>query len=114
MGTAWRDGTLVIPNTGTESPVLDLKESGSRYRITMGFGSPATLPETVKIHVARTTTGTFFVLQTGGVDITLPAGKGTVVDLMTWGALKLVAGGAVAAARTFEYLGAAASYGGGR
>jgi len=108
MGTKWRNTTLTIPNAGTESEVLDLNEGGARYRITMGFGAPTGLVETTNIHVAKEVGGTFYVLQSGGVDITLPADKATVVDVMTWGALKLVAA-TVAAARVFDVVGAAAS-----
>jgi len=109
MGTAWRDTTLTIPNTGTESNILNLLEGGARHRVTLLIIAPAALTGTITIEVAKTTTGTFGTLQSGGTDVNLTAGDATVIDIMTVGALKIVSSSAEAAARAFEILGAAAS-----
>jgi len=105
----WRDTTLTIANAGTESPVLDLTENKARHRITLLIISPAAVTGTITIHVAKTTTGTFGVLQSAGADVNLTAGDATIIDLMTAGALKIVGSAAQAAARVFDILGAAAS-----
>lgn len=97
---------ITIANAATESPVLDLRSSGKHFLVSLLIVSPTTLPEVVKVHVAKSPTGTFQALQSDGVDITLPAAKATSIHPIGMiGALKLVAGVAVAAARTFELAG---------
>ena len=97
--------TLTIASAATESDVLDLAGLGARSIWGLNIISPTTLPDTVKIHVSDIPAGTFQVLQSGGTDITIPAGKSTQLDLLTIGALKLVAGSAVGADRDFRIIG---------
>lgn len=97
---------ITIANGATESPVLDLRSANNQFLISLLIVSPTTLAEVVKVHVATGPTGTFQALQSDGVDITLPAAKATSIHPIGMiGALKLVAGVAVAAARTFELAG---------
>ena len=103
----WRETTLTIPLNGTDSPVLDLAENGARRAFVMTIIGPAALTGTVKIYVAKRTTDTFVILQSGGTDITLPAVKATPLGVTTFGAMKLVSSGAEAAARVFDIVGVA-------
>lgn len=90
---------LVIESGQTVSSET-LGESLLRYARGVTLFSPDTLPETVTIEV--TDDGTNWVtLQSGAVDIELPAGKATVVTVLSSRGLRLVAGGAVGADRTF-------------
>ena len=69
---------LVIPlGTSTSNALADV---GDAYAITIY--SPATLTASqATVEVAYTSGGTDFVtLQSGGVDVTLPAGKATVIS----------------------------------
>lgn len=65
--------------------------------------SPGTLTSTgVAVQVEPTSTGTNFVaLQSGGVDVTFPAGKATVISPVPFRQLRLVCSAAEGAARTF-------------
>lgn len=104
----WDSGynkTLTIANGQTVSDVLNLQGLGTRHVFGITFRSPATLPETVTLEVSETATGTFEPYQSGGTDITLAAGESTPVTEVIAGALRLVAGSAVAADRVFRLFG---------
>lgn len=103
--TDWRKCTLTIPNTATDSgDVLDL---GGNMRGPVGLCiiAPAVLVETVNVLVADEVGGTFGVLQSGGADIVLAAGKATQITYLTAGALMLRAGAGVAGAKAFKIVG---------
>lgn len=68
----------------------------------MGIAAPAALPETVTVEIAERSEGTFNTLQSGGVDITIAAGKAIVLTQMPYSVFRLHAGVAVAADRTFR------------
>lgn len=105
---------LVIANGQTDSNILtasgaptapNMASTGFGYRdadsITI-FGDD-TLPETVTVHTSNLESGgDFDPLSRGGVDVTIPAGKSITIELLSFKALKLVAGVAVAGARTFK------------
>ena len=102
----WRSTTLTILSGATESEELNLADQGAIRVKSLTFWV-GTLPETVTVHLAPVLGGTYRALQSGGGDITLPASRATQVSSITAGALKLVAGGAVAADRVFTVKGAA-------
>lgn len=105
---SWRKTTLTILIGQTASEELDLTDGlGVRRVKSITFFSPATLPETVTVHVAPQAGGTYQALQSGGTDFTLPANKATLLTGFTVGALKLVASVAVASGRVFTLRGAA-------
>ncbi len=87
--------TLTIASGETESAALHV---GGRNTIVIG--APATLPETVTLHTSLDGT-TYQEHQSNGIDITIGAGKNVSVHPLTVHSIKLVAGGAVAAARAF-------------
>lgn len=103
---------MVIPNGATESNVLtasglaagEMVSSGDGYRDaeSITFFAPDTLPETVTLYTADVPGGNFNPLQRAGADVTFPAGKSITVDSLSFKAMKLVAGGAVGAIRTFK------------
>lgn len=105
---------LVIPNGQTESNVLLAHGLVVGSMVTTGDGfrdadsitihPPDTLPETVTVHVDSSEPGAtnFSPLQRGGVDVTVPAGKATTVELISFKAMKLVASGATGGIRTFK------------
>ena len=103
----WRSTTLTIASGATQSEELNLKDNAARRVKTLNIRAPATLPETVTVHLSEATGGTYAALQSGGSDITLPANRVTIVPGLAEGAIKLVAGGAVAADRVFTIRGAA-------
>ena len=64
--------------------------------------SPAALTGVVTIETAPTETSTGFVtLQSGGTDVTLPAGKATVINKVGWRAMRLASAASEGSARTF-------------
>lgn len=94
--------TLTIASGQTTSAdVLSTSYKGSARNWSLMIFSPATLPESVKVQVAPTPTGTYCDLQAGGADITLAAGKALPLTETICGAIRLVAGSAVAADRAF-------------
>ena len=98
----FRDTTLTILSGATESETLDF---GGPMRGPVGIHivAPATLPETVNPMTAKAGAGAVFgILQSGGTDITLAAGKATQITFLTGRQLKLKATGATAADRVFE------------
>jgi len=64
--------------------------------------TPATLTSTgLFIEVEPSTGGTnFVVLQSGGVDVSLPAGKATIINKVGWRQMRLAAPATEAAARS--------------
>ena len=104
---SWRDTTLTILSGATESAELNLAADGTRWGKDLVFFSPGTLPETVKVHLARVVGGTYAILEVGGSDVALVANKAQLLTGLAAGALKLVATGAVAANRVFTIQGVA-------
>ena len=97
-----REGTtLTIANTETESEVLSLQDVHIQGPVAICFFPPATLTGTVKVHVAKSPSDTFSILQDGGQDLTLAAGKATQILCLTVGAIKLVSSVAEDADRVF-------------
>ena len=92
---------LVILETETESNIIP--GSVLEYMDHITISAPATLAEVVEVHSCPDETGTFQNHQSGGADIALTAGKNTtILAVGSIGGLKLVAGGAAAADRTFK------------
>lgn len=88
--------TLTILNGATGSEQFTLTEDRA---FLVQFNAPATLPETVKVHRY---TGTYTVVQDGGFDVVVAAGK-TVPLILGGGTYALVAtSGAVAGDRAFK------------
>lgn len=121
-----RKQTLRIANGTTDSAnILDLSINpntkidvngtviGSRTLRTWDLliDAPPALTGTVKLMVCDTATGTFIPLQSGGSDITVPAGKSTPISPFTARFLKLVSGGAEGADRDFIISGIARNIG---
>ncbi len=98
-----RIATLTIPSGQTESNVLDLRGANTLRPWYGTLYAPATLPETVTVHVADRT-GAFGTLQSPpATDITIPAGKRIAIGPITASRLKLVASAGVAADRVFTW-----------
>ena len=56
--------------------------------------SPSALTGTITVETEPSSTGTSFVtLQSGGTDVTIPAGKATVLNKVGWRQMRLVSGG---------------------
>lgn len=100
----WRKTTLTILNGATSSDVLDLTENSARGSVDLTFFAPAT-GQTITVHVAPDPGGTFVPLQSGGSNITLPDSKATLLQGLTAGALKLVAGAGVTGDQAFTVRG---------
>lgn len=98
----WLNATLTIASGQADSPELDLSVIFPASRLSVIIIPPSTLPETVSVKVAKAIGSNYGALQSGGIDITLPAGKATSLDPLVSGAIKLSAGGNVAADRTFD------------
>lgn len=96
----WHETTLTIASGQTLSPALDLTSYGTRYVRRVLLIAPATLPESVTVLVS-TDDSTYATLQSGAADIVLPAGKATQINGFQTKWLKLQAGGAAGADRTF-------------
>ena len=96
--------TLTIANGQTVSTdTLSLTRKGRRGRYMVTVFAPATLAETVTVRVAPSAGATFRILQSAGADLAVGAGDAITFDLVA-GALRLVAGSAVGADRTFELM----------
>lgn len=93
-------GVVTITSGQTSSPEVIVPE---RY-VMVGILAPATLPEVVTVQVAERSGGTFRALQSAGADVTIAASKAIVVTNMPFSTLRLTAGAAVAADRTFHYV----------
>ena len=64
--------------------------------------SPAALTGVITVETEPTTTGTNFVtLQSGGTDVTIPAGKATVINKVGWRQMRLVSAASEGGTRTF-------------
>ncbi len=64
--------------------------------------SPAALTGAVTVETEPSSTGTSFVtLQSGGADVTIPAGKATVLNKVGWRQMRLVSAASEGATRTF-------------
>lgn len=104
---------LVISSGQTVSNVLtargaptapNMATTGDGYRDSdfITIHAPDTLPEAVVVNVSDRSGGNFNPLQRNAVDVAVPAGKSITVDGISFEQLELVAGGAVAATRTFK------------
>lgn len=104
---------LVIPSGQTDSNVLlatgrptapAMATSGDGFRDadSITISAPDTLPETVTVHVDTDESAVNFNPLFRGADVTIGAGKAVTIDLISFRALKLVAGAGVAAERRFE------------
>lgn len=97
---------LTIPNSGTDSNIL-YAHSDFRDGDSLKLYAPGTMPETVKVYVSPVgepgsppSASDWRILSTdSGTDTVLSAGHAISLDLPAFKAIKLVAGGAVAADR---------------
>lgn len=96
-------GTLSIAAGQTDSAALlatrDFREADS-----ISIFAPAVLPETVTLQGAPNESpaaGDWMTVSRGGADVSVPAGKVVTIELPSFKALRLHAGGAVAAQRDF-------------
>ena len=94
---------LVIANGQTASNVL-IARLHYRDAFTLTFYSPATLPETVTLQASNTEDGSsgWFNVSRAGADFLMTIGKALTLEEPNYTALRLLAGGAVAAQRTFK------------
>lgn len=106
---------LVIASGQTASNAIDLA-AGVNTKIALGtlvdfiVYAPSTLPETVSVQISyleSPTASDWSTVYVSGADVTVPAGKAVVVPVGAAAALRLLAGGAVAADRTFRVRGQA-------
>jgi len=89
---------MTIVNGSSYSNVISLFDDATALTIF----SPASLTGVVTIETEPTSTGSNFVtLQSGGTDVTLPAGKSTVINKVGWHQMRLASASAEAAARAF-------------
>ena len=93
-------GNLVIASSGTTTPERTAKADYGDAENIVIF-APATLTGTVTVEVSDVPGGTFVPLQSGGADVTLPAGKATTITEVGFPAMRFKSGSAEAAARTF-------------
>lgn len=98
-----RVGSLTIPAAGTDSPALssdDIRDSDF-----LTIFAPATLPEAVNVQVSWLkvpAAGDWRDLRRNAADVTIAAGDAETIDGVSFNALRLHAGGAVAADRAFQ------------
>lgn len=97
--------TLTIPNGAQASNELNLVGSMSRGVIAMEILAPLTLPETVSLQSSIASGGNFRTLQSGGVDITIAAGKVLQLTEVTSMILRLASATPVGADRVFDVVG---------
>lgn len=106
---------LVIASGQTASNEISLT-AGINTKIALGtlvdfiIYGPATLPETVAVQISyleSPTSSDWSTVYISGADVTVPAGKAVVVPVGAAAALRLLAGGATAATRTFRVRGQA-------
>lgn len=94
---------LVIPNAGTESNMLtvnDLRDAES-----IAIFAPATLPEAVRVQIANVkapVAADWRDLDEGAGDIVIAAGQARILDFLSFQAIRLLSGVAVAAERIFN------------
>jgi hypothetical protein len=97
----WISKAVTIAAGQSETPEIALNEEFPAGNIALTVGADADLAEVVTIHVAANIGGPYFMLQSGGADIILPASKATSLDPFVAGSVKLVSAGSVGATRTF-------------
>lgn len=101
----WRDTTLTIADSGTESAELNLTENSARRRKVLAIRAPN---HGVTVTVHAKVGGTFQPYQqVAGTDLVLPAEKVTVITDLVASAIKLVAGSAVSGNQVFAVEGTA-------
>ena len=100
MPGIWTQKTLTIPNGQTSSNEIDLEAVLARNAVHLLVQSPGTLTETVNPQVSIDGSA-YVILQSGGTDIALPAGRGTQLQHITVRKFKVVATGAVGGERVF-------------
>lgn len=89
---------MVIVNASSYSNAISVFDDATALTIF----SPASLTGTVTIETEPSSTGTNFVtLQSGGTDVTLSAGKATVLNKVGWRQMRLASNASEAAARPF-------------
>ena len=96
-----QDGPTLTIASGNQNSgeVSEAQLSGVRAII---LQAPGTLPETVTVQVSADGATNFVDLQSPpGTDVTIGAGKGIVIDVGGFDALRLRAGSGVAADRDF-------------
>lgn len=105
---------LVIASGQTDSNVLKSEDRNATTGIASGDGfrdadsisihAPDTLPEAITVHVDNAESAVNFnpLQRPAGTDVTIVAGKTITISDIAFKALKLVAGAAVGAARTFK------------
>jgi hypothetical protein len=98
-----KEFTMTIPDTQTDSNVIDLNTDTPQTLLSLLFVAP-TLATTVTVHAATNKNGTFAALQSGAADVTLPSAKATPLTALAAGAIKLVSGSAVSGAKVFSVL----------
>jgi len=103
-----RDRVMTIPMGEQNSNELALFEVSSHRPLMAYVWAPGTLPEvvTVEVHPDLESGGAhdFTTLQSGRVDVDLPAGKVTAVILTVAGRVRFHADAPVAADRVFRWL----------
>ena len=78
--------SLIIPSGASTSNAI--QDFGDAYGITIF--SPATLTDVITVEVEPSSSGTNFItLQSGGIDVTLPASKATVISPVPFLQLRL-------------------------
>ena len=83
--------SMTITGGGTTSNAVGLIDDSWGLTIY----SPATITNTITVEVEPTSTGTNFVtLQSGGTDVTIPAGKATVLNPIPFRQIRVKAAGA--------------------
>lgn len=97
---------MTIANGGTLSNIIDFQSAPASWVKWLTIHSPAAFAEVIEVLVAPKASGTFQNLYIGGADVALTAAKMLPLTVpVSWGAMKLQADGAVAAARSFEVTG---------
>ena len=102
-----RTKTLTIASAATTSDILNLAGLRALRITSILIISPPALTGVVTILVAEKDSDTFVTLQSGGVDIALPAGKATQLTNITAGIIQLSSTIAEGANRDFRLLGGA-------
>jgi hypothetical protein len=89
---------MIVVNGSSYSNAISILDDANALTVY----TPATMTSTgFFVEVEPTTTGTNFVtLQSGGVDVSLPAGKATVLNKVGWFQMRLAAPATEGGART--------------
>lgn len=91
--------TLTIASSGSNSNGVTLTKKA--YRSLAIFG-PAALTGTVKVAVSADGGSTYQVLQSGGSDIEIAAGKCVTIDIVAFDRVRVQSDASEAAQRQFE------------